>query len=63
MHIREAIWNAVVNGAFNLATQGEGTTFWIGESGFLVMLVLVLVTLVMQRAGNGRSTRKWNTVV
>ncbi len=58
-----AAWNAVINGAFNRATHGEGATFWTGESGFLVMLVLVLVTLVMGRAGVGRLSQKLNTVV
>ena len=61
--VAHAAWNAVVNGAFNLATQGEGATFWIGEAGFLVMLVTVLVTLVMGHAGVGRSRRTLNTVM
>jgi membrane protease YdiL (CAAX protease family) len=47
--VAHAAWNAIINSAFNLATQGEDATFWIGESGFLVMLALVGVTLVIGR--------------
>ncbi len=47
--VAHAAWNAIINGAFNLATQGEDATFWIGESGFLVMLAVVGVTLVIGR--------------
>jgi len=47
--VAHAAWSAIINGGFNLATQGEDATFWIGESGFLVMLALVGVTLVIGR--------------
>ena len=48
--VAHAAWNAVINGAFDLATQGPAATFWTGESGFLVMLVLLLATLVIRPA-------------
>jgi len=48
--VAHAAWNAIINGAFDLATPGEAARFWIGESGFLVMLALVGVTLVIGRA-------------
>jgi membrane protease YdiL (CAAX protease family) len=48
--VAHAAWNAIINGAFDPATQGPATTFWTGESGFLVMLVLLLAALVMRPA-------------
>jgi membrane protease YdiL (CAAX protease family) len=48
--VAHAAWNAIINGAFDLATQGPAATFWTGESGFLVMLVLLLAMLVMRPA-------------
>lgn len=49
--VGHATWNAIINGGFTPATQGEAARYWIGESGFLVILALVGVTLVIGRAG------------
>lgn len=40
-----AAWNAIINGGFDLVTEGEGARLWTGESGLLVTLALGLVTL------------------
>jgi membrane protease YdiL (CAAX protease family) len=48
--VAHAAWNALINGAFDPATQGPAATFWTGESGFLVMLVLLLAALVIRPA-------------
>jgi membrane protease YdiL (CAAX protease family) len=41
---------SVINGGFDLATGGENAKLWTGESGFLVVLVLVVVTVLVGRA-------------
>jgi len=51
---------SVINGAFTPATQGATAFYWIGESGGLVMLALVGVTLVIGRVR--RRTSKGETM-
>jgi membrane protease YdiL (CAAX protease family) len=53
---QHAAWNAIINGAFTPSTQGESAFYWLGESGVLVTLALVGMTLVIGRAG-----RRWIT--
>ncbi|HEX8684052.1 MAG TPA: type II CAAX endopeptidase family protein [Ardenticatenaceae bacterium] len=48
--VGHAAWNAMINGGFDLATGGENAKLWTGESGFLVVLVLVVVTVLVGRA-------------
>jgi hypothetical protein len=45
--VAHAPWNAIINGGFSLATQGEDAKRWIGGSGLLVVFVLVGVTLAI----------------
>ncbi len=47
--VAHAAWNATINGGFDLATQGENARFWTGESGLLVVVTLVVVTVVIGR--------------
>ncbi|MFL5800607.1 MAG: CPBP family intramembrane glutamic endopeptidase [Roseiflexaceae bacterium] len=54
---QHAAWNAIINGAFTPSTQGETAFYWLGESGVLVTLALVGVTLVIGRAGRSWITR------
>ncbi len=48
--VAHAARNAVINGVFDLATQGPAANFSTGESGFLVMLIPLLVTLAVRRS-------------
>lgn len=48
--VAHAAWNAVINGGFDLATEGAGALLWTGESGLLVALTLALVSLGVSRA-------------
>jgi membrane protease YdiL (CAAX protease family) len=45
--VAHAAWNAIINGGFRLATQGEDANRWVGESGLLVVVVLVEVTVAI----------------
>ncbi|SEG71758.1 CPBP family intramembrane glutamic endopeptidase [Paenibacillus sp. UNC499MF] len=48
--ILHSAWNAVIQGPFTHATAGTGTEIWIGESGLLTGLVIILTALVVYRA-------------
>lgn len=52
--ISHAAWNAIINGGFHLATTGEATNLWVGESGVLVVLALLAVMV-----GIGAVGRQW----
>ena len=45
--VAHAAWNAVINGGFDLATEGAGAQLWLGEAGVLVTSALALVTLAV----------------
>jgi uncharacterized protein len=42
-------WNSVIQGPFDGATAGAARLLWIGESGILVVLTLVLATIMVAR--------------
>lgn len=44
-----AAWNAIIQGPFTRATTGEHLEVWIGESGLLTSLVIIIVALVLIR--------------
>jgi uncharacterized protein len=44
--ITHAAWNAIINGGFSLLTSGVAAKMWVGESGILVVLVLVGASLL-----------------
>src|SRR5581483_6120036 len=45
--IAHAAWNAVTQIAFNPAATGAMSKLWIGESGILETLVLIVVVVVL----------------
>jgi uncharacterized protein len=48
--VMHAAWNAVIGGPFDDATHGHHAQLWVGESGILVMIVLVVLAVVVTRA-------------
>jgi membrane protease YdiL (CAAX protease family) len=44
-----ATWNAIIQGPFDGASTGPDAALWIGESGILVVPVLVVVAAVVSR--------------
>jgi len=43
-----AAWNALINGGFTLATQNASQNMWIGETGMLVAVTLVVAALILK---------------
>lgn len=44
-----AAWNSVIQGPFDGATTGAGAALWVGESGVLTALVLVVAAVFFSR--------------
>jgi membrane protease YdiL (CAAX protease family) len=44
-----AAWNAVIVGAFDSVTTGAGAALWVGESGVLTALTLVVAAFLFSR--------------
>jgi uncharacterized protein len=42
-------WNRIIQGPFDGATTGAGATLWVGESGVLTALTLVLAAVIFSR--------------
>jgi membrane protease YdiL (CAAX protease family) len=47
-----AAWNSVIQVAFDPASTGAGATLWVGESGILVALVMIVMAVIF-------SCREW----
>ena len=47
--VLHASWNSVIQGPFDGATTGTGAALWVGESGILTALVLVVTALIFSR--------------
>jgi membrane protease YdiL (CAAX protease family) len=47
--VAHATWNALTQSAFNPVTQGDNSMLWIGESGIVMALVLVLMIFLLKR--------------
>jgi membrane protease YdiL (CAAX protease family) len=45
-----AAWNAVIGGVFDEATHGHNAELWVGESGILVTIVLLVLAVAVTRA-------------
>jgi membrane protease YdiL (CAAX protease family) len=45
-----AVWNAVISGPFDEATQGHHAQLWVGESGIFVTVLLVAIAIAVSRA-------------
>lgn len=48
--VAHAAWNAIINGAFTPATQNATQNMWIGETGILVALTLVISAFWLARS-------------
>lgn len=44
-----AAWNSIIQGPFDGATTGTGATLWVGESGFLTALTLLVAAVIFSR--------------
>ena len=42
-------WNSIIQGPFDGATTGAGATLWVGESGILTALTLVVAAFIFSR--------------
>lgn len=47
--IAHAAWNSMINGGFTLATHHATENMWIGETGILVAVTLVIAALLLKR--------------
>jgi membrane protease YdiL (CAAX protease family) len=47
-----AAWNSVIQVAFDPATSGAGATLWVGESGILVAVAMIVMAVIF-------SCREW----
>jgi uncharacterized protein len=45
--VGHAAWNATINGGFDLVVSGEAARLWTGETGVLVMVILVVATFLI----------------
>jgi membrane protease YdiL (CAAX protease family) len=41
--------NSTIQSVFDVSTSGEGATFWVGESGILVMLTIIVAVVLLAR--------------
>jgi len=48
--ISHAAWNALINGGFTPAAQNAAENMWVGETGILVAVTLVLAAFVIGRS-------------
>ena len=51
--VLHAAWNRIIQQVFDPATTGAGATLWVGESGVITALTLVLAAVIFSR---GRGT-------
>ena len=47
--ILHGAWNSTIQSVFDVSTSGERATLWVGESGILVMLTIILVVALLAR--------------
>jgi uncharacterized protein len=47
--VLHAAWNRVIQQLFDPATTGAGATLWVGESGILTALTLILAAVIFSR--------------
>ena len=48
-------WNRIIKGGFDAVTAGDGAALWVGESGLLTALALVVAAVVLSRG-------RWTTL-
>jgi hypothetical protein len=44
-----ASWNSIIQSAFGAASTGTGAALWVGESGILTALALVVAAIIFSR--------------
>ena len=47
--VLHAAWNRIIQGPFDGATMGAGAMLWVGESGVLTALTLVVAAAIFSR--------------
>lgn len=55
-------WNNTIQSVFDGSTSGEGATFWVGESGILVMLTIIVVVVLLARTWRADAVSSQNEV-
>lgn len=55
-------WNNTIQSVFDGSTSGEGATIWVGESGILVMLTIIVVVVLLARTWRADATSSQNEV-
>jgi membrane protease YdiL (CAAX protease family) len=48
--LAHAAWNSVINGGYTLATHNAPENIWVGETGIVVAVTLVLAAWVLGRS-------------
>jgi membrane protease YdiL (CAAX protease family) len=54
-----AAWNSVIQVAFDPASTGANATLWVGESGILVAIVMIVAAVIFS-CGKWRDRRDSN---
>jgi len=52
--IAHTVWNALINAGFTFATQNASKNMWIGETGILVAVTLVIAAMLLRRSWSPR---------
>ncbi len=47
--VLHASWNSLIQVVFDPASTGPGAALWVGESGILVTLIMVIATFIVTR--------------
>jgi membrane protease YdiL (CAAX protease family) len=57
-----AAWNSMINGGFTFATQNATENIWIGETGIVVTVTLVIAALAIRRRWKPADTVAGNSL-
>jgi uncharacterized protein len=55
--LAHGLWNNIMQVAFDPSTTGQGSRFWVGESGVLVAAVAVALVALLSRTAIARQRR------
>lgn len=59
--ILHGAWNTIIHDVFDASTSGAQATLWIGESGILVMLAVIAVSVLLIRTWRPHVESSWRT--
>lgn len=55
--LAHAAWNSMINGGFTFATQDPSQNMWVGETGILVAVALIIAAILLRRTWSPSQTR------